>query len=476
MFYFHSIRSRLTVTFLLIILAVMVIISFFLYNLLERYYLQALQDNLMRSGQLAADFVVGHMREQADPVRLSSMAENFGRQSRARVLFINSGGTVVGDSVRIGGMLGQTLDRDEVTAALQGQTGSSIQYSEKTNQQVMQVAVPVREDGGEPLGAVFLAASLQEIYDILTAIRRFLLVATIIAAAVVGGGSIILARRLTGPLEVLTGAARDMAEGKLEQQIEISSQDEIGHLAEQFNIMAARLNFYTSNLKNFVGNVSHELRTPLTSLSLLVKSLQDYQMEPEQQQEFFNDLDSELERLIALVHDLLELTKLEEVEIQREIIALDCLIREIVKQVSPRFARQDVRLITDLPARTVQIAASALQLRQALHNLLDNALKYTSPGGWVRISLWFESESIGIKVEDTGCGIPEEDLQYIFERFYRVDRARSREMGGTGLGLAIVKATVIAHGGKIWAESQEGKGSTFYLTLPLPEDGYIKDN
>lgn len=474
MFRFRSIRSRLTVTFLAIILAVMLIISLFLYNQLERYYINSMQKNLIGSGFLVAEFVAGHLRDQTDPVRLSGLAENFSRQSRARVIFINRQGTVVGDSVRIGGFLGQSLNREEVAQAFEGKVGTSIQYSDRAQQDVMQVAVPVAEKSGELVGVVFLSAYLGDfdIYSILVDIRRFLFFATLIAMAVVGGGTVLLARRFTGPLEILTAAAGSMAEGKLDQQIEVSSRDEIGHLAEQFNLMAQRLNFYTSNLKHFAANVSHELRTPLASLSLLAKSLKEYEMEPEQRQEFLADMDRELDRLIALVHDLLELTKLEEAEIHREPIELGDLLREIINQVSPRFTRQGLRLISDLPARAVPVTGSVLQLRQAVHNLLDNALKYTSSGGWVRVSIWFGKDRVGVKVEDTGYGIPEEDLPYVFERFYRVDRARTREMGGTGLGLAIVKETITAHGGKVWAESMAGKGSAFYFTLPLTERSY----
>jgi signal transduction histidine kinase len=468
MFRFRSIRSRLTVTFLAIIVAVMFIISLFLYNLLQRYYQNGLQDSLTRSGNLAAEFVAGHLREQTDPsVSLSRFAANFSRQSRARVIFINRQGIVVGDSERIGGLLGQPLNRDEVLSALEGRVGTSVQYSATLRQRVMQVAVPVQGEGGDLVGAVFLSASMQEINVILSAVLRFLFFTTLVAMAVVGGGSVILARRFTGPLEVLTAAAGRMGEGKLDQRVEVSSRDEIGQLAAQLNIMAERLNFYTSNLKHFAANVSHELRTPLTSLSLLAKSLQEYEMEPEQRQEFLADLDRELDRLIALVHDLLELTRLEEGEIQREKIALDELLREIINQVSPRFVRQGLRLISDLPAKGVFVAGSPPHLRQAVHNLLDNALKYTSPGGWVRVSLWLEKDKAGVKIEDTGHGIPVKDLPHIFERFYRVDQARSREMGGTGLGLAIVKETIDAHGGKVWAESKKGQGSAFHFTLPL---------
>jgi signal transduction histidine kinase len=476
MFTFHSIRSRLTVTFLAIIAAVMIITSFFLYNLLERYFFNSMQDSLTRSGFEIARNVAGYLREQTDTPRLSKYAEDSSRLAGGRVIFINRQGVVIGDSVRVGGLLGQTLDREEIAMAMEGEVGSSILVSERTGQRVMQVAVPILEEGSEPLGVVFLSASLQEIYGgeqvrgILKDLRLYLLLATLVAVAVVGGGSVILARRFTGPLEVLAKAASRMGEGELDQQIKVSSRDEIGNLADQLNIMAARLNYYTSNLKHFASNVSHELRTPLASLSLITKSMKDYEMDSEQQQEFLEDMDQELDRLIALVHDLLELTKLEEGNKQYDTFCLVELLREITRQLRPRFDRQDIRLITDLPPFPVWVNGSPPQLRQAIHNLLDNALKYTSSGGWVRVSLWREKDQVTVKIEDTGSGIPETDLPNIFERFYRVDHARTREMGGTGLGLAIVKETIFSHGGRIWVESEEGKGSAFFFTLALQED------
>ncbi len=481
MFTLRSIRSRLTVTFLAIIAAVMIITSLFLYNLLERNFLNSMRDNLTRSGFEAARNVAGHLSEQTDTVRLSAYAESASRLAGARVIFINRHGAVIGDSVRVGGRLGQTLDQDEIAIALDGEVGSSVLVSELTKQRVMQVAVPIMEEGSDPLGVVFLSGSLQEIYGgeqvlgILEELRNYLLLATLIAAAVVGGGSVILARRFTGPLEVLAKAARRMGEGELDQQIEVSSKDEIGHLAEQFNVMAARLNYYTSNLKHFASNVSHELRTPLTSLSLIAKSMKDYEMDRDQQQEFLEDMDQELDRLIALVHDLLELTKLKEATKQHDTFCLVELLCEVTAQLKPRFDRQDIRLMTDLPLKPVWVEGSPSQLRQVAHNLLDNALKYTSAGGWVRVSMWQDQDQVGVKVEDTGSGIPERDLPNIFERFYRVDQARTREMGGTGLGLAIVKETILAYGGRIWVESEEGKGSAFYFALPLPE-GFINNN
>ncbi len=466
---FYSIRFRLTATFLVIILAVMVLISLFLYNTLERYYMNNFLSSLERSGFLAAEFVVGHLRGQIDSVRLSNLAENMSRQSQARVIFTDQQGVVVGDSIRVGGLLNQNLEHEIVEKALGGEVSNSIGYSERIEQEVIQMAVPVYEADETVLGVVFLSASLEEINRIMSDIGRFLLLATLLAMLVVGGGSVVLARRFTGPLEELTVAAKKMAEGKLDQHIEVSSSDEIGRLAVQFNDMVTRLNYYTSNLKKFAADVAHEVRTPLTTMGLLTKALKEHEMEPEQRDDFINDLDNELERLTALVNDLLELSKLEKDIIEHEEVPLNLLLENIIGENRFRFAQAGVNLLDEIPGEDLVVKAAPLQLRQVFSNLLDNALNYTPPGGKVIVALYQDGPEAVMRVEDTGCGIPEEDLKFIFERFFRVERARSRARGGTGLGLAIVSEIIAKHGGKVWVESEEGKGSSFYVSLPLPK-------
>jgi len=465
----YSLRFRLAAIFLAIILTVMIIISFFLYTTLEHYHINNMRESLKRTGFLASDFLVGHFRGQINSVRLSTLAENLSRQAGARVIFTDQQGVVVGDSMRVGGLLNQALEQENVYDALVGEVSSSFGYSESAEQNVLQVAIPVEDEDNSIIGAIFLSASMEDVYKTLNDIRSFLLLATVLAVAVVGGGSVLLARRITGPLEELTAAARKMSEGHLDQHIEVSSSDEIGRLANQFNLMAKRLNYYTSNLKKFAADVAHEVRTPLTTMSLLTKSLKEHEMEPEQQKEFVEDLDSELDRLIAMVNDLLELSKLEKENVEREEVVLNRLIRSMVEENQYRFTRAGLDLHIELPEREYKVMAVPMQLRQVVSNLLDNALNYTQPGGAVTVSLYEEENEVVTRVADTGCGIPKEDLSYIFERFFRVDRARTREGGGTGLGLAIVSEIVAQHGGRVWVESEEGVGSSFYFALPFSE-------
>jgi len=193
-------------------------------------------------------------------------------------------------------------------------------------------------------------------------------------------------------------------------------------------------------------------------------------MEVEQRKDFINDLDSELERLIALVNDLLELSRLEKTTIEFEDVDLKLFLSDAIGEYQYRYARAGLELLDNLKDQSLVVRAAPFQLRQVVSNLLDNAYNYTPAGGTVTVSLDQEGNEAIITVEDSGCGIPKEDLDYIFERFFRVERARSREGGGTGLGLAIVKEIIAKHGGRVWVESEETRGSRFMVALPLSMD------
>jgi len=456
----------MTITYLLVILAVMLVTGLILLNMLEQYYLSSEEENLERTGELAAQFISTYLREGADPVLLSSVAENFSRQINARVIIVNPQSTVLGDSLRIGGYLGSRLERPEIQEALEGRTSRNIQYSSLSEQWVLQVAVPVEREGLLQ-GAVFFSTSLEPVHETLAAVRRFLFFSTIVAMFLAGTLVVLFAHHLTGPIKDLTSAAQQMAEGNLDQKITVSSKDEIGHLAEQFNIMAVRVKDMNQRLTRFVADVSHDLRTPLASIHICLQSLQNYEMEPEQQKEFLQDINQETQRLIYLVEDLLDLTRRQEVADKREIIPLSLLLEEVVDVTRPRLERKDQQFFTLIPEKLPYLFVSPEAMKRVLFNLLDNAVKFTPSGGWIKLSAETSENEVLITVEDTGCGIPEDSLSFIFERFYRVDKSRSSYLGGTGLGLAICKEIVEHYGGKIYVKSLEGKGSTFFFSLPI---------
>lgn len=463
---FKSIRLRMTVTLLLLIALVMLATGLVLLNMLEKYYLSAAEENLERTGSLTAEFILTYLREDADAVLLSSVAENFSRQINARVIIVGPQQTVLGDSLRVGGLLGTKLERAEIRAALEGEIAHSIQYSELSDQWVLQVALPVEEDG-TARGAVFLASSLNSVYETLLAIRRLFLWSTFGAMLFAGVLTVLFSRHLTGPIQKLTVAAQQLADGQLDQHIPVQAQDEIGRLAQQFNIMAAKVKEMNRRLTRFVADVSHELRTPLSSIHICLQTLQNYEMEPAEQKEFLEDASHETQRMIYLVEDLLEITRRQEVADRRETFSLADLLEEVTTATRPRAERKGLQFFTEIPEELPVLCLSVADLKRVFFNLLDNALKYTPTGGWVKLAVKKEKEDLLITVQDTGSGLPTEALPHIFERFYRVDKVHSRHLGGTGLGLAICREIIENYGGEIGVlESREGAGSTFYFTLP----------
>ena len=455
----------MTITYLLLMAVVMLLTGLIVLNKLENYQLAVEEENLERTGRLVTTVILPYLLEEAGQQPLSAVVSDFAEQINARVIVLDNDRMVLGDS-RGGELLGSSLERAEVDVALQGGTGRSVQYSSLSQQQVLQVAIPL-DDQNERLGAIFFAASLNPLYETLTALRRFFIFATLVAmalTAVVGG---LFAQHLGGSIKELTAAARRMATGRLDQKIQVTSHDEVGELADQFNIMADSLREMKKRLTRFVADVSHELRTPLASIHVCLQSLQHYEMKPEQQQEFLQDINQETQRLIYLVEDLLELTRREEVADKREIVSLRQLIDQVLSTAIPRAARKELKLFDQLPDNLPYFNISPEAFKRVLFNLLDNAIKFTPAGGWLKVSAEMRKADVCITVQDTGYGIPQEELPFIFERFYRVDQARSRDLGGTGLGLAICKEIVELYDGTITVESQEEEGSTFRLILPL---------
>ncbi len=220
----------------------------------------------------------------------------------------------------------------------------------------------------------------------------------------------------------------------------------------------------------FVANVSHELRTPLTSVRGFVETLLDGALEePETARKFLEIINKETERLTKLLDELLSLSRYEDKsnEINMENIDIGDLIKRTVSIISPRALEKNLVITTDLPGDLPPVQGDPDMLRQVLINLIDNAINYTMPGGTICVAAGIEQGELKVDIKDTGVGISPEHIARLFVRFYRVDKARSRELGGTGLGLSIVKHIVEAHNGRVQVESKEGKGSTFSFVLPL---------
>jgi heavy metal sensor kinase len=321
--------------------------------------------------------------------------------------------------------------------------------------------------------ALVVARPAGDIETVLNLLRRIFYFAIPLTLTVSALGGIFLARRALKPVRQITDTARQIGETDLTHRIDVETEDELGHLAETLNAMISRLERAFERQKEFTGDASHELRTPLAVIRAEATLAIHKERSAQEYRKTLTTIAGEAANMAALLNSLLELARSDTGKraYLLETINLDDLIEEICSDLVMSFHEKDLELKTEL-AKQIQIRGDRNGLRQLMGNLLNNALRYTDPGGRVTVTLVKRDKTAFVSVCDTGIGIPSEQIPFIFERFYRVDKARSRSAGGFGLGLAICKQIVEAHGGKISAESQPGGGTVF--TVELPEFFYTR--
>ncbi len=289
----------------------------------------------------------------------------------------------------------------------------------------------------------------------------------ILACAVAIALGLFVTWQLTGPLRKLTAAAQAIAGGDLSQRVDIRSGDELGQLGHAFDDMAESLDRAEKLRQKMVADIAHELRTPLSVMRGNLEGILDGVFEPSN--ENIASIHKETVLLSRLVDDLQELALAEagQLRIEPESTDLGALIERTVRSVSPQAERDNLPIVKDLPDDLPLVSVDPQRIGQVLFNLLDNALRHSPEGCTVTVKAREQEGTVQVDVTDQGPGLSDEELSLVFERFYRGDKARARATGGAGLGLTIVKQLVEAHAGRVWAESEAGRGATFSLTLPL---------
>ena len=324
---------------------------------------------------------------------------------------------------------------------------------------------------GRVIGCVYLSQrdsqQAQLIGEIQAKLRNISIVGGVLAIVVI----VLFTSALTKRIRELAGAVRRVREGSYGYRINPGGRDEVTELAEEFNDMSRRLQDTEELRRRFVSDASHELRTPLASIRLLSDSIvQSNNMDEETMREFVTDIGSEAERLQRLTEKLMMLTKMDsDLEIPMSPVNVKKVAESTIHLLKPLAAAREVSIATSLSGNCI-ISANEDSLYQIIFNLAENAIKYNVQGGSVFIGLNSYDGMVRLWVEDSGIGIPEEDRDNIFSRFYRVDKARSREAGGSGLGLSIVHDAVISFGGEIYVEPSQMGGSCFTVLFPLWEE------
>ncbi len=386
-----------------------------------------------------------------------------------RVMIINSNFKVVMDTYGISE--GKIIISEEVIKCFQGETISHYDpehgYIEMTTP-IMDTTSSSTENSVIK-GVMLTSISNDSIVTIKEDLnRRVLLIETLLALVVVVL-ALVLAVAITKPFNRITQAIKDVSAGYTDESIAVPDYVETVHIVDAFNQLLRRMRDLDESRQEFVANVSHELKTPMTSIKVLADSLLAEQDAPaELYREFMEDIVSEIDRENRIITDLLALVKMDKKVQDMSISALNIneLVELILKRLRPIARKKDVEVVFE-SMRPVVAEVDEVKMTLVMTNLVENAIKYNKEHGWVKVELDADHQFFTFKVSDSGIGIPEESLAHICERFYRVDKSHSREIGGTGLGLAITKSAVLLHRGTLTVTSVEGEGSTFTVKIPL---------
>lgn len=333
-----------------------------------------------------------------------------------------------------------------------------------------QNATPEMPEGTELVRGVMLTSvSTDTIAMTLEILGRQAMIIILLMGICILVLAVVLARLLVRPFERVSGAISEVQEGYTNEPIQVSDYIETEHIVDSFNNVLQRMKALDDTRQDFVANVSHELKTPMTSIKVLADSLMAQEDVPaELYREFMEDIAEEIERENKIINDLLNLVKLDKEAASLNITQVDinALTELILRRLRPIADKSDVEL-TLISKREITAEVDEVKMSLILTNLIENAIKYNREQGKVNVILDADHQFFTIQVADAGIGIPEDSIPHLFERFYRVDKSHSREIGGTGLGLAITKSAVMLHRGSIKAESIQGEGSVFTVKIPL---------
>ncbi len=334
------------------------------------------------------------------------------------------------------------------------------------NAPVITVGMPVIIQGNI-VGAVFVHKLLSDLKPAMMDMYRQIIFAALIAFAVAVILIYFLAKSILKPLKKVTKATKQLAHGNFDVRISINSRDEIGELSDTFNSVAEDLGKYENTRRSFVANVSHELRSPLTSMQGLVQGILDGTIQKDQQENYLTVVLDETKRLNYLINDLLDLSQIESGKLAYEFKNIDIneLIRRCLITFESKISAKNIEVEVDIKDEKQYVSADENRIKQVMTNLIDNAVKFTPEGGTIKIFTKESPASIFVNVNNSGGVIEPEDLPYVFERFYKADKSRTRTQEGTGLGLSIVKKILAGHGQNIWVKSTAQDGTTFTFTL-----------
>lgn len=390
-------------------------------------------------------------------------AEEAASVYQGRVIIIDQNLKIIKDTYDLD--VGKTVISTEVIRSF---TTPDSAYTNKIGDYI-QLTVPVVEPSTEKVsGVILISYSTKNLHLIEETVNYRSVLLLLVVAVCILLLSIFYSAMVSQPLQKLTESIDQVTMGELDVSMELSTYSELVKISDSFNKMTGYIQEQDMARKDFVSNVSHELKTPLASMKVLSDSLLSQEGMPEElYREFLVDITQEIERMTEMINDLLSMVKLENAtNMTVTNVSINELLEQLLKRLRPIAEKRNIELTLE-SFRPVMADIDEVKISIALNNLIENAIKYNYDNGWVRVTLNADHKFFYVKIQDSGVGIPEDVQDKVFERFYRVDKARSRDTGGTGLGLALTRSAILLHRGSIKLYSKEQEGTTFTVRIPL---------
>ena len=480
---FGSVRARMIGIYLFITICALFFISQLVSGYMEEFLVsQRTKTQLQETTRLALE--IGSEFADANADEIYQYIQERAYSMGGRVLVLDTDAVIQADSASQ--QNGYFLPYREVRDVLIGSMESSYGFHNIARDSEENGLLTTGDDSiwtvyytapitneGVYVGALLFSASVQDVVDSVAEVTRQITLIFVIMIVTIIILIFLLSGWLTRPIVELTAAIRKMGTQGYGVRVKVSGKGEIAELGTAFNRMSERIEDHDRLRDEFIANASHELKTPLSAMKILSESIL-YQegTDPAIMREFFLDVNHEVDRLSRIITDLLRLVQEDrgDNELIMEKIRLDELASRVCERLEPLSAHKNIELTADM--QPVTASGVPLQIEQVMTNLVENAIKYTDEGS-VKVLIYQDHKEAVFQVEDTGIGIPQDAIPHLFERFYRVDKARSRSTGGTGLGLAIAERIIARHGGYIDVKSKDGEGSTFSVHLPIYEEAGV---
>lgn len=464
--FFKSLRFRLVIAFIIFGILPGTVLRIGLLRGYERRAVSNRSIDILNQAKILSDQIANNgYLEDVTNESINSRLEQICNIYDGRILVVDNTFHIIRDTYDLD--TSKIIISEEVATSFQGEESSKY---DSVNRYI-QLTLPIQDvETQQILGVLLVSVSTDNVRDTVSFLRNIALIVQLSTTILIAVFAILVSNRFARPFRRMTASIEEIQIGYGEDMLMIDDFTETEEISANINEMLKNMKVLDESRQEFVSNVSHELKTPLTSMKVLADSLIGQEGAPlELYQEFMTDIASEIDRENKIITDLLSLVKMDKAadSINISTVNVNESLELIMKRLMPIAESQNIELVLE-SFRPVTAEIDETKMSLALTNLIENAIKYNDKSdGWVHVSLNADHQYFYVKVEDNGIGIPEDALDHIYERFYRVDKSHSREIGGTGLGLAITRNVILMHRGAIKAFSTEGEGTIFTVRIPL---------